>query len=63
MPRPDRPDPGDVVDEIRAALSDDDTIEIERRYVEDTAEEDPGEVEEEEPMTYRQALQERDDMR
>jgi hypothetical protein len=45
MPAPEKPDPGDVVDQIRDALTDDDTIEIERRYVEDTAEEDPGEVE------------------
>ena len=40
-----RLDPEEVVAALRAAETDEDRIEIERRYVTDTAEEDPGEVE------------------
>ena len=36
--------PEDVVEAIRACLTDEQAIAIERAYVRDTAEEDPGEV-------------------
>lgn len=38
------PDPEQIVADIRAARSDEEAIAIERQYVADTAEEDPGEV-------------------
>jgi hypothetical protein len=38
-------DPEDVVAALRAAADEEAAIEIERRYTADTAEEDPGEVE------------------
>jgi hypothetical protein len=41
--------PEEVVAAIGAAESEEDALAIERRYVVDTAEEDPGQVEEEAP--------------
>jgi hypothetical protein len=39
-----RPSPDDVVAAIHAAETEEDKLEVERRYTQDTAEEDPGEV-------------------
>lgn len=39
------PGPDEVVEALRAAENEEAALEIERRYVTDTAEEDPGEVE------------------